>query len=160
MSHTVSSADYQALAEFRYQIRRFLNLAERGARAAGLEPQQYLLLLVLRGLPDEQQATIGNLAERLQVRHHSAVELIDRLAKRGLVRRVRGKQDRRNVLVHLTPRGDRVLTKLARQRLKELRGTGPALIRALDAVVARTRKRAGLRRGARRGVEVTRGTQQ
>ncbi len=153
MRRTVSSADYRALAEFRYQIRRFLNLAEQGARAAGLEPQQYLLLLALRGLPDEEQATIRNLAERLQVRHHSAVELIDRLAKRGLVRRVRGKQDRRHVLVHFTPRGDRVLTKLARQRLKELRAAGPALIRALDAVVARTRKRAGSRRGSRRGAK-------
>ncbi|HEX2715459.1 MAG TPA: MarR family transcriptional regulator [Candidatus Acidoferrales bacterium] len=137
MSRTVTSTDYQALAEFRYLIRRFLNTAEQDARALGLEPQQYLLLLAVRGLPSGARATIGNLAERLHVRHHSAVELIDRLAKRGLVRRVRGMQDRRHVLVHLTTRGRSVLAQLAQKRLRELRTSGPDLVRTLNAVITR-----------------------
>src|SRR2546425_9425912 len=100
MDRAVSVAEYRALAEFRYQIRRFLNISEQAARAAGLEPQQYLLLLALRGLPEgKQKATILTLAERLQLRHHSVVGLIDRLEKRGLVRRVQGKEDRRKVLI-------------------------------------------------------------
>ena len=137
MSRTVTSADYQALAEFRYLIRRFLNTAEQDARVLGLEPQQYLLLLAVRGLPSGTHATIRNLAERLHVRHHSAVELIDRLAKRGLVRRVRGVEDRRHVLVHLTTRGRSILDKLAQKRLLELRSSGPDLVRTLNAVIAR-----------------------
>src|SRR5207245_2469761 len=83
--------------------------SEQAARAAGLEPQQYLLLLALRGLPEGKQATILTLAERLQLRHHSVVGLIDRLEKRGLVRRVRGKEDRRKVLISLTARGEQIL---------------------------------------------------
>src|SRR5713101_469237 len=136
MSRSISLAHYRALAEFRYQIRRFLNSSEQACRAAGLEPQQYLLLLMARGLPKGQQTTIQTLAERLHLRHHSAVELIDRLEGRGLVRRIREKQDRRRVLVCLTPRGSRRLARLAQQRLTELRASGPALVRALDALIA------------------------
>lgn len=145
MERAVSAADYRALAEFRYQIRRFLNVSDQAARAAGLEPQQYLLLLALRGLPEGRHATILTLAERLQLRHHSAVGLIDRLEKRELVRRVRGKEDRRQVLLSLTARGEQILGKLARKRLAELRFSGPELVRALDALIAATRKSAGLR---------------
>ncbi len=140
MTRVVSAAGYRALAEFRFQIRRFLNLSDQAARQAGLEPQQYVCLLALRGLPGGKEATILTLAERLQVRHHSAGELIDRLARRGLVRRARGKQDRRQVLIHLTARGERLLERLARKRLAELRTTGPAVLRALDSVIAATRK--------------------
>ena len=156
MSRTVTSTDYQALAEFRYLIRRFLNTAEQDARALGLEPQQYLLLLAVCGLPNGTRATIRNLAERLQVRHHSAVELIDRLAKRGLVRRVRGMQDRRHVLVHLTASGRRILAKLAQKRLRELRTSGPDLVRTLNAVIARQGnegKTGASRRAGRRGTK-------
>src|SRR2546425_2742175 len=142
MDRAVSVAEYRALAEFRYQIRRFLNISEQAARAAGLEPQQYLLLLALRGLPEGKQATILTLAERLQLRHHSVVGLIDRLEKRGLVRRVRGKEDRRKVLISLTARGEQILGNLARKRLAELRATGPELVRALGAVIGATRKSA------------------
>ena len=144
MDRAVSVAEYRALAEFRYQIRRFLNISEQAARAAGLEPQQYLLLLALRGLPEGKQATILTLAERLQLRHHSVVGLIDRLEKRGLVRRVRGKEDRRKVLISLTARGEQILGNLARKRLAELRATGPELVRALGAVVGAIRKSAGV----------------
>ncbi len=149
MDRAVSVAEYRALAEFRYQIRRFLNVSEQAARAAGLEPQQYLLLLALRGLPEGKQATILTLAERLQLRHHSVVGLIDRLEKRGLVRRVRGKEDRRKVLISLTARGEQILGNLARKRLTELRATGPELVRALGAVVGAIRKSAGVRGASR-----------
>jgi len=150
MDRAVSVAEYRALAEFRYQIRRFLNISEQAARAAGLEPQQYLLLLALRGLPEGKQATILTLAERLQLRHHSVVGLIDRLEKRGLVRRVRGKEDRRKVLISLTARGEQILGNLARKRLAELRATGPELVRALGAVIGgATRKSAGVRGASR-----------
>jgi len=149
MDRAVSVAEYRALAEFRYQIRRFLNISEQAARAAGLEPQQYLLLLALRGLPEGKQATILTLAERLQLRHHSVVGLIDRLEKRGLVRRVRAKEDRRKVLISLTARGEQLLGNLARKRLAELRATGPELVRALGAVVGAIRKSAGVRGASR-----------
>ncbi len=138
MSSAVSRTDYRALAEFRYQIRRFLNFSEQASHAAGLEPQQYLLLLSIRGLPEGMEATIRTLANRLLLRHHSAVELVDRLERRGMVHRVRSESDRRKVLVRLTPRGSRVLETLARQRLAELRSSGAALVRALDMLIGAT----------------------
>ena len=70
--------DYAALADFRYEVRRFLHFAEQAAQAAGIEPQQYQALLAIRGLPAWARATIGTMAERMQIRHHSAVELRDR----------------------------------------------------------------------------------
>src|SRR5512142_640212 len=98
----ITDNDYRALAEFRYQIRRFLRFSERASRAAGMEPQQHQLLLALRGLPDGNQGTIGELAERLQIQHHSTVELVDRLVKRGYVLRKRAGEDRRQVQLQLT----------------------------------------------------------
>ena len=131
----MTSAEFRALAEFRYQIRVFLKGSEEAARKAGLEPQQYLLLLALRGLPADSEATLRTLAERLQLRPHSVVELVDRLEKRVLLRRVRSRDDRREVIVHLMPRGEKILTRLARQRISELRTAAPALVRALAAVI-------------------------
>jgi DNA-binding MarR family transcriptional regulator len=127
--------EYRALAEFRYRIRVFLNGSEQAARAAGLEPQQYLLLLAVRGLPIGREASIGELAERMQLRHHSVVELVDRLERRLLLRRERSRVDRREVIVHLTPRGERIILRLAKQRLDELRTAAPALVLALNAIV-------------------------
>src|SRR6266571_9280941 len=98
-------ADYQALAEFRYQIRRFMRFSEQMARSAGLEPQQHQLLLAIKGLPEGRRAIIGELAERLQLQHHSVVELVDRLEERGFVQRNRDEGDQRRVLVRLTPAG-------------------------------------------------------
>src|SRR5881409_2559150 len=89
------SADYQALAEFRYQIRRFLRFSEQMARAAGIEPQQHQLLLAVKGLPEGRRAIIGELADRLQLQHHSVVELVDRLEERGFVQRNRDEGDQR-----------------------------------------------------------------
>src|SRR5512146_1158058 len=98
----INETDYRALAEFRYQIRRFVRFSERAARAAGVEPQQHQLMLAVKGMPEDEQATISNLAERLQIQHHSTVELVDRLVNRSLVTRKRGAEDRRQVLVQLT----------------------------------------------------------
>jgi DNA-binding MarR family transcriptional regulator len=132
----ISDTDYHALAEFRYQIRRFLHFSEQAVRAAGIEPQQHQLLLALRGQPNAQ-AGIGLLAERLQIQHHSAVELVDRLVDRGLASRSRAPADRRQVLVHLTAHGAGELEKLAKCHLEELRNNGPALVEALEAVIRR-----------------------
>ena len=123
------------MAEFRYQLRRFLRFSELAARAAGLEPQQYLLLLALQGLPRGMQPTVGVLAERLQLRHHSTVELVDRLERRGLVKRSRGARDRRQILLRTTPRGGRILRRLAQHHREALQMVGPQLVRALRAVV-------------------------
>ena len=128
-------AEFRALAEFRYQIRIFLNGSEVAARNADLEPQQYLLLLALRGLPAGREPNIRELAERMQLRHHSVVELVDRLEHRQLLRRERSRTDRRQVIVRLTPRGEKILTRLAKQRLAELRISAPALVRALSVVI-------------------------
>jgi len=110
----MTSAEFRALAEFRYRIRMFLNGSEEAARAAGLEPQQYLLLLALRGLPLGREASIRELAERMQLRHHSVVELADRLERRSLLRRERSRDDRRQVILHLTPRGEKIITRRKR----------------------------------------------
>jgi DNA-binding MarR family transcriptional regulator len=136
MAQSVVLKAYQELAEFRYRIVSYLKKADQGARAAGLEPQQYLLLLALRGLPAGSEPSIRVVAERLQVRHHSAVGLIDRLERRGLVLRERAKSDRRQVLVRLTGRGNAVLGKVAKERISDLRTMAPALVRALSAIIA------------------------
>lgn len=123
--------DYWTLAELRYQIRRFLHTREVAARAAGLEPQQYLLLLQAKGLQGRRPVTVGTLAERLQVKPHSAVELVDRLVRRGLVVRRTDPSDRRMVRVDLRPAGEAILKRLALQSLHELRTEGPALVSTL-----------------------------
>jgi len=124
-------SDYESLAELRYQIRNFLAFSEQAARALGLEPRQHQLMLALKGLPPEVRPRIRELAERLQIRHHSAVELADRLAKAGYVRRQRAGDDRREVLLALTRRGEQVLRELSLHHRAELRTAGPALVRAL-----------------------------
>jgi DNA-binding MarR family transcriptional regulator len=135
MSRATSTAEYQALAQFRFLIRRYLNNGEKAARSVGLEPQQYMGLLALRGLPSEEEPTIRALAERLQIQHHSAVELVDRMEKRGLFQRERSTRDRRQVLVRVTPRGEKLLSRLVRHRIAELRVAAPELARALQAVL-------------------------
>jgi len=132
----IASVDHQALAELRYQIRRFLVFSEREARAAGIEPRQHQLLLAIKGLPEGQRPTIGTLAERLQVRHHSAVELVSRLVARRLAVRRRSDLDGREVLIQLTVRGERLLTRLSLAHTNELRSAGPGLLRALQAILA------------------------
>ncbi len=144
-SNDLKTATYRALAEFRYQLRRFLRFSEEVARKAGLEPQHHQLMLALKGIPAGQEPRIAYLAERLQLRHHSAVELVDRLAKKGLIRRSRGEIDRREVHVKLTPRGDRILQNLTLHTRAELRSAAPTLVSALRNVMAGSRSGNGLR---------------
>lgn len=134
LNQELTVRDYQALAEFRYQLRRFLHFSEEAARSVGLEPQQHQLLLALKGLPDGRAATVGELAERLQIQHHSTVELINRMVERGLIERSRDEVDQRRVNVRLTGNGDEVLRKLSLLHQEELRTTGPALVRTLMAL--------------------------
>ena len=135
MASKIKDQEYKALAELRYRIRRFLQEGDNTAHDAGLEAQQYLLLLAIRGLPEGLEATIRTLAERLFLRHHSMVELVDRLETRGYVRRVRGREDRRQVLVVLQPRGEKLLEKVVGQRLIELRSHGRALVNAISSLL-------------------------
>jgi len=131
----ITTADYRALAALRYRIRVFLCEADAAARRQGLEPQQYFLLLAVRGLPQGAEATVQTLAQRLMLKHNSTVELINRLEKRGYVRRSQNRDDRRSVLVELLPRGAKLVERVARQRLSELRAEGVDLANALDALL-------------------------
>jgi DNA-binding MarR family transcriptional regulator len=131
MEKSLTSADFESLAELRYQIRRFLHFSEQAARDAGLEPRQHQLMLTLKGLPRGMRPKIGELAERLQIQHHSTVELVNRLAAGGYVRRHRGGEDRREVLLSLTAKGERILRELSLHHKSELRTRGPALVAAL-----------------------------
>src|SRR5580704_875092 len=117
--------EYRALAEFRYQIRRFMGFSEEQVRAAGMEPQQHQLLLAIKGLPEGVTATIGELAGRLQLKHHSTVELVNRLEKHGHVVRELSQKDRRQVIVRLTPTGAAILRQLSIAHHQELETAGP-----------------------------------
>jgi DNA-binding MarR family transcriptional regulator len=160
MAKEITAAEYTALAELRYLIRKFVGEGDAVARAAGLEPQQYLLLLAVRGLPEGEDATIRALADRLALKHHSAVELIDRLELHGYVRRTRSRDDRRRVLVSLLPRGEKLLEQVARHRISELRSSGTALVNAISALLEDGCSSGGKRRTAdspKRGMEKKRG---
>jgi DNA-binding MarR family transcriptional regulator len=139
----ITTADYRALSELRYRIRHFLCEGDAAARQLQLEPQQYLLLLAVRGLPEGTEATIGTLAEQLALKHNSAVELIDRMEAHGYVCRNRSRDDRRRVLVSLLPLGERLLEQVARQRITELRAGGAALVQAIDALLGCNRQSQG-----------------
>ena len=136
----LSLADYRALAEFRYQIRAFLHFSEEQARAHGVEPQQHQLLLAVRGLPEGTSATVGELALRLQLKHHTTVELIDRLEARAAVTRTPSTHDRRQVIVALTPGGRALLRSLSLTHREEIERTAPALLRALKPLLPSARK--------------------
>jgi len=137
MATGITAEEYRALAELRHRIRLFVREGDAKARAAGLEPQQYLILLAIRGLPEDREATIRALADRLALKHHSVVELVDRLEQRGLVRRSRSRDDRRRVLVSLLPRGEKLLEEVARHRIDELRSSGAAFVAAIEALLER-----------------------
>jgi DNA-binding MarR family transcriptional regulator len=129
---TAQSADYRALAEFRYHIRRYLEFSDQAAKAAGLEPRQYQLLLAIRGLPDDVDPTVGVLAQQLHAHHHSTVELINRAESNDLVRRLRAGT---RVFVRLTKKGERVLARIVDKRLQQLRVAGPALVKSLQQLI-------------------------
>jgi DNA-binding MarR family transcriptional regulator len=137
----LSSDEYRALAEFRYQIRRFLCFSEGQVRAAGMEPQQHQLLLAIKGLPEGTKSTIGELADRLQLRHHSTVELVNRLERLDYVKRAGSDEDRRRVIVHLTPAGAAILRTLSLAHHQELETAGPRLAKALHSIARQHAKR-------------------
>jgi len=137
MAEKITSAEYRALAELRYRIRMFLREGDATALSEGLEPQQYQMLLAIRGLEEGELATVGTLAECLAIKHHSAVELIDRLERRGFVRRLREKDDRRQVRVLLLPRGEKALAGVVKERISELRASGSALVDAIETLLER-----------------------
>lgn len=129
------ASDYQALAEFRYQIRKFLHFSEQAVHAAGLERGQYQLMLAVKGIPAGVRPRIRELAQRMLIQHHSAVELINRLEAGGYVRRERAHEDRREVLLSLTAKGERVLSHLALHHHDELQSAAPKLVSALRRVM-------------------------
>lgn len=123
----LTKQDFEALAEFRFGIRRYLRFSEETVRNHGLTPQHYQLLLALKGFPGREWATMRELAERLQLRHHSVVELVNRAQKQGLVHRAPHPPDARAVRVQLTDDGQSILTRLSALHLDELRRMGTAL---------------------------------
>src|SRR5689334_11461546 len=123
---------YRALAEFRYHIRQYLHFSDEAAKAAGLEPKQYQLLLAVGGLPADVSPTVKVLAHQLRTRHHSTVELVNRAEKNGLVKRVRNGN---YVLVQLTTKGERMLERAVDKRLREIRVAGPVLVKALQELI-------------------------
>ena len=138
----LSLAQYRDLAEFRRQIRKFLHFSEAIAKQHGIEPQQHQLLLTVEGLPDGVKPTIREIASRLFIQHHSAVELIDRLESAGAIARRPGLEDKREVLVRLTPSGRSMLHRLALAHRTELERSGPELARALLSVLRHSRRTA------------------
>jgi DNA-binding MarR family transcriptional regulator len=133
----LARTDYRALAAFRYQIRRFLHFSEMAARNEGLEPQQHQMMLGIHASPGEDGPTVGELADFLMIRHHSAVGLLDRLVERGLAERVRGTADRRQVRIRLTPSGSESLHRLSALHHRQLREWGPELVGLLSGVLLR-----------------------
>jgi DNA-binding MarR family transcriptional regulator len=131
----LSAVGYRQLAEFRYRIRQFLHFSEETARTYGLEPQQHQLLLAIKGLPEGARPTVTTLSSRLCLRHHSTVELIDRLVDRGAIVRRPSDQDRREVLVSLTALGEKLLRKLSVLHWHELQEAGPALAEAVHGML-------------------------
>jgi DNA-binding MarR family transcriptional regulator len=142
----ITDSEYRARAELRYHIRRFLRFSEEAAREAGVEPQQHELLLAIKGAPTGAAPTVGELAENLQIRHHSAVELINRCERNGLIRRSPARDDRRRVLVELTPAGKQILRKLSVHHHQGWQIYGPPMAAALDALLAALHSSARSRR--------------
>ncbi len=128
-------AAYRQLAELRYSIRQFLHFSEQAARDHGFEPQQHQLLLTVKGLPPGLRPTITVISARLGLRHHSTVELIDRMVERGVVTRRHSEPDRREALIKLTRAGEELLQRLSILHWEELKKQAPALSEALQVIV-------------------------
>ncbi len=127
MAKKVTQAEYENLANLRYSLRQFMHFSEEQARSAGITPQQHQALLAIKGFGGKTAITIGALAEQLQIRHHSAVGLVDRLAKRGLIARDFHPDDRRQVRLLLTKRSERLLEHLSVAHREQLRRIGPKI---------------------------------
>jgi DNA-binding MarR family transcriptional regulator len=142
----LTDSEYLALGEFRYQVRRFLRHMEEATRALDANPQQYQLVLAVKGLPRDVTPTISQLAERMQLNHNSMVELVDRCEENGLLRRTRSGTDRRQVTLSITPEGEALLRKLGAAARQELREMGPTLVDSvlrLTGETAASKSRAG-----------------
>jgi len=131
----ISLAQYRHIAELRYRIRQFIHFSEETARENGIEPQQHQLLLAIKGLPEGIRPTITALSSRLCLRHHSTVELANRLVAHGAILRRHSDEDAREVLLELTPMGEQILRKLSVLHWEELQTSGPALAQSLRAIV-------------------------
>ena len=131
----LTRAQMRRLAEFRFQLRKFLHFSSLAADAAGIRAQQYQLLQCVWGMPEELDPTIANVAARMLLKHNSAVELVDRTIEQGLLRRCPDPTDHRRILLRMTPFGEKLLGSLAAWHLRELEETGPELIRALRRVL-------------------------
>ncbi len=136
MSQSPSQPDnlLQALAEFRYHLRTFTHFSEQAANKINLHPQQHQLLLQIAGAPDDSIASIAYAAERLGLRHHTVVELVDRSVAEGLLLRTEDPDDRRRVILAITRKGRKILNTLSEYHAHELRELGPSLIRSLKNI--------------------------
>jgi DNA-binding MarR family transcriptional regulator len=137
----ISKEQYEDLAALRHALRRFLHFSQTAARAAGLTPQQHQALLAIKGYPGRDYVSVGELADRMRLRHHSTVELANRLADRGWVRRKTATHDRRRVELHLTARGEAMIEHLSEEHLRELRQLGPQLHRLMGTFMREEQKR-------------------
>ncbi len=133
-SGDISKRHYETLAAWRHALRRFLHFSQDAAREAGIPPQQHQVLLVIKGFPDREYATVGEIAEQLQLKHHSAVGILNRLAERGFVQRRVSVADRRRIEVRLTARGEALIQKLSSAHLRELRQLRPELEQLLELI--------------------------
>jgi DNA-binding MarR family transcriptional regulator len=131
----LQKTEYEALAAFRYALRKFIHFSESAAQSVGITPQQHQALLAIKGFPGRDQISVGELAERLQVRHHSAVGLIDRLVAEKLVMRTQSQADRRQVMIELTRNGEKILANLSKIHRTQLRQLGPELNSLLARLV-------------------------
>jgi len=134
-SAAISVEQFRKLAEFRFQLRKFLQFSHAVAEHCGLRPQQYQLLQCVYGMPLELDPTIANVAARMLLKHNSAVELVDRTIEQGLLRRCPDPTDHRRILLRVTSQGERILASLADYHMQELEQAGPELIRALRRVL-------------------------
>ncbi len=134
-SPTITKTEYEVLAEFRYTLRRFMSFSENAAKEVGITPQQHQALLAIRGFPGREQITIRELSDRLQIKHHSAVGLLNRLEAERLITRSPARDDRRKVFICLTARGVSILERLSdihRQELQRLTPQLRSLLRGIN----------------------------
>lgn len=151
----LSEPEYLALGEFRYQLRRFLRHMEDASRLLGANPQQYQLVLAVKGLPKDVVPTISRLAERMQLNHNSMVELVDRCEENKLLSRTRSENDRRQVTLSITPEGEALLRQLGVAARQELVDMGPALMDAITRLTedSRLKQKAAPTRPRREGTK-------
>jgi DNA-binding MarR family transcriptional regulator len=139
----LTRAQMRRLAEFRFQLRKFLHFSSLAADFAGIRAQQYQLLQCIWGMPEELDPTIANVAARMLLKHNSAVELVDRTIEQGLLRRCPDPTDHRRILLRMTPQGEKLLGSLAAWHLRELEEAGPELIRSLRRVLLTPQQQIG-----------------